>query len=892
MYSSHLWLGFAALLSAVGVVTLIIGVRVQLRARHEMARQRAVTDDEAVPTGALPDWRKQQLQALLAEIDNRVLRQQPLEESIHRMCARLRVLLGCRQVWMALADNDGSLRVTAWAGAGAGATAAGGGIGQRLDAAAEPWAQVMASNVTWLDRSAALFPPFVPEPDQEENIGWVALVPLSEQDRPLGVLGLGARRAFDAVTMAALEEFARRMAFSLLAARRQQQVHLLTAALESAANGIMITDRQAVIQWVNGAFTTLTGYAAEEVVGRTPRILQSGRHDQAFYRNLWQTILTGKVWRGEIYNRRKDGSIYLEEHVITGVRSAEGTITHFVDIKQDVTRRKQLEDALREAEAKYRSIFEGAVVGIYQVNSEGRVVTANAMLARILGYDSAEQLIAELVVPETYVDKDRRAELLQRLQEDGAVTGFEAEYYRRDGSTVWVSLNARPLLDAAGRISGTEGSMVDITERKQAETRLLHLATHDYLTDLPNRYALEESLKRAVARARRGQQGALVVLDLDNFKLVNDTAGHAVGDRLLVEIAGLMARTLRECDVLARLGGDEFAVLLEDTDDREAAVIAVRLQQALDGFRFSWQNEVYAVTASIGIATIDGALNAGAVLALADAALYAAKEQGRNRVVFYHSEKDREGDLTETGRWVRRIKDAQREGRLALVFQPVVHLADEQPIYYEVLLRMHGENGEVILPGSFIPVAERFGLMPELDRWMIRAAIDTLARRPQLRLFINLSAASVTDEGVLAFLQRCLMETPAAGGRLGIEITETTAVRDLVEARTWMNRLRTLGCRFALDDMGMGFSSLTYLRDLPVDYVKIDGSLIRTLDTDATQRTLVQAVTMVAHALNKKVIAEWVETEATRDTLLEIGVDMAQGHLWGPPGALVDDAAG
>lgn len=533
---------------------------------------------------------------------------------------------------------------------------------------------------------------------------------------------------------------------------REEQIRLQAAALESAANAIVITDLKGHITWTNPAFSTLTGYTAGESLGLDMAILKSGKQEPEFYKDLWETILSGKVWQGEMENLHRDNSLYTEEQTITPVRDGAGNVTHFVAIKQDVTK------------------------------------------------------------------------------------------------------------------------------RKQQEQQLSYLATHDPLTGLPNRRLLEDALKRAVARSRRGVVNILMFMDLDNFKLVNDTLGHASGDQVLFNLTRVIQKHLRTGDLLVRFGGDEFAVLLEGIEIEEAMVVAERMRREVEEYRFVVGEHSFHLSLSIGLAVVDGEESPGVVLSRADTAMYMAKDQGRNRVVVYRPEDGVVARLTEANQWVTRIKDAIRENRFLLFYQPLVRVSNDQVGHYEALVRMRGEDGEIIAPGEFIPVAERYGLMPQLDRWVFQQVIKNLQENVKIRLFMNLSGCSLADEGLLSFIEEHLIESGVDPGRLGFEITETAVVQDLTAAERWVRRLKALGCSFALDDFGSGFNSFIYLHSLPVDQIKIDGSYIRTLENDPTRCAMVQAMHALALSLGMETVAEFVENEAILDIVKKIGITYGQGY--------------
>ncbi len=548
-----------------------------------------------------------------------------------------------------------------------------------------------------------------------------------------------------------------RDAWATRVARREaeEELRLRNSALEAAADGVLLTDLEGRIAWANPSFTRITGWPLEEIRGRNPNVLKSGLQRDAFYRQMWETIVAGGVWRGELYNRRKDGSIYLEEMTITPVRNDAGAITHFVAIKEDLTSRR------------------------------------------------------------------RQEELIQSL------------------------------------------------------------ATRDPLTGLPNQLMLREDLERALAAG--GIPGTLVMLDLDRFALLNDALGHPAGDRLLIEVAERLSLDLPRGGTLYRFGGDEFVILLPETGLEEASGIAEVLRRTVDRIRFSSDGVVFDVSASLGLAPVEPARSASATISLADAALRMAKEAGRNRCVTCGDDTAGRRAIDDLGRWAARVKDAIREGRFRLHAQRIVSLETGESHHEEVLLRMIDEEGGLVAPGAFLPAAERFGLMPALDRWVVSKAIDLLRSRPERRLFVNLSGTSLGDQVLLSEIEALVAGSGLPAGALTIEITETAAIADIAGLQRWARRLKEAGCGFALDDFGTGFSSFAYLQSLPVDLVKIDGSFVRDLDTNATNRALTGAMVTVAHALGKTVVAEMVERASIASIVKGLGAEYGQGWYWGRP---------
>jgi len=445
-----------------------------------------------------------------------------------------------------------------------------------------------------------------------------------------------------------------------------------------------------------------------------------------------------------------------------------------------------------------------------------------------------------------------------------------------------------------------------LTENAQAAERamadqLAYHASHDPLTGVLNRREFERCLGEALTRSKtQHQEHVLCLVDLDRFKLVNDTCGHAAGDSLLRQLTGLLQAQLRSGDSLARLGGDEFGILLESCPLDRGLALADTLREAVAQCRFSWEQHTFSVGASIGVVPItpfSGDLDE--VVQAADAACYAAKDTGRNRVHLYQPD-DRE--LTRRqgeSHWAGRILAAIDQDRLELYCQPIVPVTDHGPTgeFVELLLRLRDEDGALIPPGSFLPAAERYDLLPAIDRWVVATALAALAGRYGGRgsvgdlYSINLSGASIGDETFLAFVRARLAEHRIPAKLICFELTETVAISDLAVAVEFIHELRALGCRFALDDFGSGLSSFAYLKNLPVDFLKIDGHFVRGIAHDSIDRAMVEAVNRIGHEIGLRTIAEFVESQAILDCLRELGVDYAQGYAIARPQPLADRLA-
>ncbi len=536
----------------------------------------------------------------------------------------------------------------------------------------------------------------------------------------------------------------RRVESALAQALRQQRLNLLEAALRATANGVVITDRNGTIEWINPAFTALTGYTADEAVGQTPRIVRSGVHPPAYYQRIWATIQAGRVWQGEIRNRRKDGTLYDEEMTITPIRDASGEVSHYIAVKND------------------------------------------------------------------------------------------------------------------------------LTQRNEREAQIERLRTIDPTTGLMNRARLFTLLNDL----QIGPEGvALVVLDIDQLQNVNQSLGYWAGDQILVHVANMVSQVAENRGLAARIGEDEFAMVIRGSVTAgQAAADRVREMLAADPPTLS--NLRVEIPISAGIAPFEPVTAPGEVQLLADQALDEAKRLGGNRSVIYTQGLTESENLVQ---WAVALKESLRTGGFELHYQPVVCLENRKFTHAEALIRMHSADGTLLPPSRFLPIAERLHLISQIDQWVISAALERLRALPSLRLFLNLSGQALNDMSLLVEIRRRLEHEPALAGRLTLEITETTAIRSVAAARAWMSGMRALGVSFALDDFGTGFASFAYLRSLPVDYVKLDGSFVRGIEADPANQAVVRSVIDVAHSLGIRVVAEWVESEQVADLLREMGVGYGQG---------------
>ncbi|MCP9488202.1 MAG: EAL domain-containing protein, partial [Gaiellaceae bacterium MAG52_C11] len=592
-----------------------------------------------------------------------------------------------------------------------------------------------------------------------------------------------------------------------------------------------------------------------------------------------------------------DGAVRWVYGTATPVRSEGGEITGFLGACLDITERRRGEAARAAAEARFRSAFNQAPIGMAMNDLDGRFTEVNSALVEMTGYPAEElrQMSFEAITHPDDVVADREG---RRALLSGEIPAFSMEkrYVHAGGHPVWVGISVAAVCGLDGRPLHTLTQVQDITDRRNYERKLQHMADHDPLTGLLNRRSFDRELQGHVERSSRyGAEGALLVLDVDHLKHVNDTLGHNVGDELIVRVGNAVRDSLRSSDVVARLGGDEFAVLLPKADREAAAKVAASLCERIRREELTLTGRSRPLSASVGVALLADApdVTAEDLLANADLAMYDAKEDGRDRFALYSSEGHHEARMKGRVRWVERIRRALEDETFTLLAQPVVDLATGRPSQYELLLRMRDSDGDLIPPGAFLYIAERLDMVQEIDRWVTGQAIDLMAERERagapVTLEVNLSGRSMGDPRLLESIEHRLAATGVDASNLILEVTETAAVTNIAAARAFAERLSELGCRFALDDFGAGFGSFYYLKHLPFDLLKIDGEFIRNCLTTQTDRLVISAVVDIARGLGKQTVAEFVGDDETARLLTRLGVDYAQGYHLGKPVA-VDDA--
>jgi len=541
----------------------------------------------------------------------------------------------------------------------------------------------------------------------------------------------------------------------------------------------------------------------------------------------------------------------------------------------------------------FENAFTHAPIGMALVDLAGRPLRVNDALCRITGF-TAEQFCArsfrDLSDPQDVdVDELQLGELL-----DGHIPSYHIEkrYRHAWGHQVWVLLSVSLVRDGEGRPLNLIAQVQDISERKELEGRLEQLVDHDFLTALFNARHFEHALAlETKSAARYGGGGAVLLLDLDHFKAVNDQFGHKAGDDLLKTVAAALRGRMRETDVLARLGGDEFGIILPQVDSAQATLVADGLVKTLRRQTAMLAEHQIPVTASVGVALFDGLTNIE-LLAAADLAMYEAKEAGRDRFAVYRPLAGAPPRLSSRLAEAERIQSAITHDRLELLCQPILDLANNEISQYELLLRLRTEDGHLLPPSAFLYVAERFGTILAIDAWVVRQAVALIAAHAKagrsLKLNVNISARSIGSAQLVAVIDRALADSRIDPACLVFELTETAAIGNIEHAKTFTTALRSRGCRFALDDFGSGFGSFYYLKHLPFDYFKIDGDFIRGFGANPTDQLVVEAIVGIARGMGKKTVAEFVTDQAMADRLRRSGIDYAQGFHIGIPRPLAE----
>jgi diguanylate cyclase (GGDEF)-like protein/PAS domain S-box-containing protein len=566
---------------------------------------------------------------------------------------------------------------------------------------------------------------------------------------------------------------------------------------------------------------------------------------------------------------------------------------------EHVVQRRIAEDALYESEQRFRALYDDTPSMFFTLDGEGTILSVNAFGANYLGYEVGDLCWTSFL---DLYPEDQRPHVMRNLEAaltEKDVRRWEACKVSKNDTPVWVRVTTRHV--ATGRDGGVLLVVCeDVSEVHTLSEELSYQTTHDTLTRLLNWKEFERRLASVLRRTRNEpMESALCFLDLDRFRVINDSCGHRAGDELLRQIAVLLQQHVRTGDTLSRLGGDEFALLMEGCSIDDARKVAAKLHESIEQFRFVWEGQTMSVAVTIGVVAINEfSASVEQVMSAADSACYTAKKEGRNRYKVYREDDAviarHQGEI----QWVGRIQRALEDRRFVLYYQPIlpVDRSSRRRSHGEILLRMMGEDGQIILPGAFMPAAERYHLITRIDQWVVRESLRWLGEQPLLLeasefWAINLSGQSLGSPGMLEFIIEQMEISAVPAEKLCFEVTETSAIANFARAGDFIERLRDRGCRFALDDFGTGVSSLAYLKILPVDLIKIDGMFIRDIARDDVDAVSVRSIAEIAHASGKLTVAEFVETEEIDGKLKALGIDFAQGFFHGKPRPLADLAS-
>ena len=664
----------------------------------------------------------------------------------------------------------------------------------------------------------------------------------------------------------------------------------------SIADGVIFVDVDRVCVSVNPATIKMFGYPEEKYLNKKLDFLYQNKEEYDLQSRL--RFAKDSPDREDSYQAvfmRQDGSTFIGELLASRVKDNKGNILGFIGILRDIDERKRYEFELMEAKEKALVTLESIGDAVITTDETGLVQYLNPVAEELTGWTTKEAINKSL--PEVFnIFNESTNEPVEnpviRVLRDNIIIGLanHTVLINKHGKRFAIEDSAAPIRDKQGNILGVILVFHDVSSARSMAEQLSWQASHDSLTGLINRLEFEVRLNELLEKENDQNSHALVYMDLDQFKVVNDTCGHIAGDELLKQVASLFLKHIRDNDILARLGGDEFGVLLENCPAERAHTISNNIIRDLDQFRFLWHDKAFTVGTSIGLVPFTKTNNEtiSTLMSAADVACYAAKDAGRNRIHTYKQDDDelvqRHGEM----QWVSQIQHALENNRFVLYCQPIVSTSADQnePHHYEILVRMKNDEGKIIPPMSFLPAAERYNLMPDIDRWIITHVIKQIKKHPLTQgsmIAINLSGNSLSDDNFLNFVITILDDKEINPKQFCFEITETAAISNLSRVTSFIATLKQRGCQFSLDDFGSGLSSFTYLKNLNVDYLKIDGAFVKDMNHDLIDKSMVEAINQIGHVMSIKTIAEFVEDKATFDALVEMGIDYAQGYYFSKP---------
>ncbi len=684
--------------------------------------------------------------------------------------------------------------------------------------------------------------------------------------------------------------------------------------LDSEIGLVIVDTNGCMLNW-NPWFSKYSGVEVNEVLGKKlieifPAIKKSSVERAIFsaLKNGMSSFISYNLNRKPFPLSHRDGKPLHHQIMVKPLRLENHQrfcLIQITNVSAGVNREKQLieqsksnqavsEQLAREKE-RAQVTLESIADAVITTDESAKILSMNSVAEALTGVNEAYALHEPIDQVFRLMDEKTHAPILcpvhQTLTKKKVITN-DTDHVLKSTFGVHFSItdSVAPIIDEKQQLLGAVLVFRNVTQSRALSAELNWQAYHDPLTGLPNRRQFEISMKELLVKARKDKlKHHLLYLDLDQFKVVNDTCGHDAGDELLKQVTASLEKMIRKNDLLARLGGDEFGVLLESCEAEHALSVANNLRQAVEDFRFAWQTHSFKIGVSVGIAEITGdEVKASEILSAADAACYVAKEMGRNRVHFHELNASASSAHQQEMHWISRLQAALDEDSFELYLQRIqpVSADDKNPSeHYEVLLRMIGVNGDIIPPGAFLPAAERFNLIGSVDRWVVNnifKKLEELKKKQKisahLKFSINLSGATMADENLLDSIGRLLEKSDFPAEMFCFEVTETAAITNLNQATSFLSQLRSWGCKVALDDFGSGLSSFAYLKDLPIDYLKIDGFFVKDIVDDNIDKAFVEAINQIGQVMGLETIAEFVENDAILKLLAEIGVNYAQGY--------------
>ncbi len=677
----------------------------------------------------------------------------------------------------------------------------------------------------------------------------------------------------------------------------QQRSYYLNLMNNLNFPAFVIDQNHRVVIW-NKACETLTGLSADEMEG-------TDQHWRGFYKHYRPCLadivlkkdldavetLYEKYFTHAFHPQGKRSQNWCDipkgERLFLDIDASPilddtGNIVAVIEVLKDITVQKQAEEKLGIASRAIEASSSSVIV----TDINGTIEHVNPAFINTTGYAFEEILGESVTILKAETENEQRYDELWRAVIKGKPWNGEISNRKKDGTTYIARCAISPVTDDTDKITHVISIQEDITHEHKLTEQINYHARHDMLTGLFNRYSFEEKTDRLLHKVKHSDRNhAFCYLDLDQFKVINDTCGHSAGDELLKQLCQLLNSKIRKSDTFSRLGGDEFGLLMEDCSIEQAHRVANELLEVVQAYQFAWEDHIFRVGVSIGLVEINNTIrDVSELLGRADAACYMAKQQGRNRIHFYHNDDAEIANHHTEMRWVNRIQHALEEDRFCLYAQPIISLKENKPpSHYEILIRMIDEEGKAIPPGGFLPAAERYKLSTHIDRWVVKSVFEFISENPDFMqttsfLAVNLSGYSLIDEPFLEYILRISNEYQINHRQICFEITETAIISHLAKANVFVNRLRELGCRFALDDFGSGVSSYGYLKNLKVDFLKIDGMFVKGIATDDIDYAMVKSINEIGKVIGMQTIAEFVENDAIRSCLKKIGVDYAQGY--------------